>query len=197
MRKFSKRTTAVASAFAAVGVVAAGTIAYAAFQNSAQANASGSGAEKFAPVTITDSEWLGVRGADHTQVVSKNLLPGESGDVKLKISNPEPNTVNGKITSITPNAVTATQITGIPTAKKADCLAKLTYNSYPMLAQKLVLPSDGVAYDVFLNDAVKLSSEATSDCQGMSFPTTFTLTFDATREGTENNAAGLTLAANN
>jgi hypothetical protein len=182
MRKFSKRTTAIVSGATAVGLVTLGTVAYAAFTSSANADAGNtSGAEKFKPIAVTSATWLGVRKDEHAVVVSKNLLPGDFGDVRIRLNNPANNTVNGKITSINPVAVPNNEIKGLSDDNwQDDCNAYLKFSKYTPAA--LVLPSDGKNYEFDLNNAVNLDKDAPIECQGMTFPTKFTVTFEATRD---------------
>ena len=192
MRKLSKRTTTVVSGAVAVGLVTIGTVAYAAFQNSASADAgNANGAETFKPIVVVSSAWLGVRDSTHTTVVGANMLPGEFGDVLLRLQNPDANTVNGKITQIDPVVPTAAQIGGVSSGNKATCLGMLEFSTYNPITAKVVLPH-GTTTDIDLNNAVKLHPDATSICQGMTFPTKFTITFTATREDTAGSVTSLT-----
>lgn len=192
MRKFSKRTTAVVSGAVAVGLVTIGTVAYAAFQSSASADAgSANGAETFKPIVVVSSTWLGVRNEAHTTQVGANMLPGEFGDVLLKLQNPAANTVNGKITKIEPVLPTVNQIGGVNPADRAGCLAMLQFSTYTPVTTKVVLPHDDTVKDIDLNNAVHLKTEATENCQGMTFPTKFTITFAATRDDTAGSVSSL------
>jgi hypothetical protein len=184
MRKFSKRTTAIVSGATAVGLVTLGTVAYAAFTSSASADAGKNGAETFKPITVTSSTWLGVRDAGHRTQVSANMLPGEFGDVQLALKNPSTNTVNGKITKIEPIVPIASQIGGVSADNRAGCLDMLVFSTYTPTWDKVVLPHDGLDHTIALNNAVQLKDEADEKCQGMTFPTKFTITFAATREAT-------------
>lgn len=168
MSRNKKRLAVIGSSVAAVGLVIGG-VAFAAFNQSANASANGgAGTETFAPLTVA-GEWKGRLAADGTYPTdAKLLLPGESGDVRLVLTNPDSNTVQGKVVSITP--------TGLPD----DCFGNIKVATYTP-GTVLVL-QHGTNTPVILKNAVKLLDDATEVCQGKRFTPTFTVQFQATRD---------------
>src|SRR3982751_2339157 len=105
MSRSKKRLAVIGSGIAVAGL-AIGGVAFAAFNQTASASAGGgAGTESFAPLTVTGA-WQGrADKANNYPADAKLLLPGESGDVKLVLTNPGSNTVQGKVGSITPTAL--------------------------------------------------------------------------------------------
>jgi hypothetical protein len=172
-----KRLTVIGSGIAVAGL-AIGGVAYAAFSQSANAATSGTaGAEKFAPLTASGT-YLGRPAANGTYSPdAKLLLPGESGDVSLSLTNPGSNTVQGKVVSITPAAL------------QDDCSGHIKVAKYS--PGSTVVVKNGTVVTVTLKNAVSLDSTATSDCQGKTFTPTYTVQFEATRETVTPNPAPL------
>jgi hypothetical protein len=165
-----KRVAVLGSGLAVAGLVIGG-VAYAAFSQSASANTSGTaGSEKFAPLSASGT-YLGRLDPDGTyHADAKFLLPGESGDVSLKLTNPSSNTVQGKVVSI------------IPGALNDDCSGKIKVAKYTPNSTNAVVVKNGTFITVTLKDAVKLDASATEDCQGKTFTPTYTVKFEATRD---------------
>ena len=172
----TQKRAAVLAGVAAAGLAVAGTVAYAGYQRSATASAAGSASERFAPLSVS-GEWLGRTGG------GLKLLPGESGDVRVVLTNPASNSVSGKIVSITPVTVTQNDITGpVEGGDRAACAGWLSFASYQPSAPNLtVLGNTGQGVGVTLTNAVTLDAAATEKCSGMAFPTTFIVRFEATR----------------
>jgi hypothetical protein len=84
MSRSKKRVAVIGSVVAVTGLVIGG-VAFAAFNRTASATASGAGTENFAPLTVTGT-WQG-RNVNGAQLV---------------LTNPGSNTVQGKVVSITP-----------------------------------------------------------------------------------------------
>ncbi|GLZ01378.1 hypothetical protein [Actinoplanes sp. NBRC 103695] len=167
-----KRLTVIGSGVA-VAALAIGGVAFAAFNQVAQANPTGAGSEKFEALTV-NGQWLGRDAGNQTYSPgTKLLLPGEAGDVKITFSNPGTNTVQGKVVSITPGAT--------PTD---GCTPSVEIASYSP-GSALVL-NKGTTVSVILKNAVKLKESATAACQGQSFPTAFDVKFEATRDPAAN-----------
>lgn len=180
MPKMSKRSSAVIAAAVAVGAVAAGTVAYAAFQRTQAAEAGSQGAEKFAPMTVT-ATWIGVRPAHTGDPISAKLLPGDTADVRVAVTNPGENTVNGKVVSIIPEALTDSSITGVEGGDRKYCRELLTVRSYT--PANFVVGKGGDGHTLDLLDAVALHGDTDIRCSGMTFPLTYKVTFAATRGG--------------
>jgi hypothetical protein len=179
MRKMSKRSTMITAGIAAAGVVTAGTVAYAAFSSQANADAGQHGSENFAPLTVTGT-WLGVRPNHTNPAVSQDLLPGESADVRIHVANPGTNTVQGKVVSITPVALSDGQIGGGVNA--GACRPLIKFATYTPSGGSTIVLAKGSTLDVELYNAVTLDEATTEACAGMKFPTNFTVKFLATRE---------------
>ncbi|MEU8232252.1 hypothetical protein AB0C12_21930 [Actinoplanes sp. NPDC048967] len=162
-----KRLSVIGAGIAVVGITLGG-VAYATFNQTATASPTGVGSETFAPLSV-NGQWLGrnVNGAYSSS--TKLLLPGESGDVKITLSNPGSNTVQGKVVSIKPGATVNDGCT--------DSFQVATYTP----GSNLVL-NKGTTVSVILKKAVTLKESATEACQGQSFPTNFDVKFEATRD---------------
>jgi hypothetical protein len=179
MRKMSKRATMISAGVATAAVVTAGTVAYAAFNSTANADAGEHGAETFAPLTVTGT-WLGVRPNHTNPAVSQNLLPGESADVKIRLTNPSTNTVQGNVVSIIPVALVDGQPTG--TTNPGYCKPLIKFAAYTPAGGSAITLSRGQAVDVELYNAVTLDASTNETCSGIKFPTNFTVKFLATRD---------------
>ena len=185
MRKMSKRTTAIVTGVVAVGVIAAGTVAYAAFTRTANANFNNQQAENFAPMTVS-ATWIGVRPAHSGNAISTRLLPGDSADLKISITNPSWNTVNGKVTTINAVQLTDASITGIDQlADRQYCRGALALRNFAPGSNLIIPPNTTV--DVELDDAVVLHPDTDLRCSNMTFPTDYQVTFQATREVAHSN----------
>jgi hypothetical protein len=180
MRKIPKRSAVIASSVAAAGVIAAGTFAYATFKSTGTAAAGDQGAEAFTPMTVTGT-WVGVRPDNNAPVISTRMLPGESADVSVSLSNPWTNTVQGKVTTITPIPPTADQMQVDP-ADRQWCLDRLTFHQYATTPSAGVVIAPNTAVSVNLDDAVSLAGVADERCSGMKFPINFKVSFEATRD---------------
>jgi hypothetical protein len=197
MPKMSKRSSAVIAAAVAVGAVAAGTVAYAAFQRTQAAEAGSQGAEKsqgaenFAPLTVT-ATWIGVRPSHIGAAVSTKLLPEDTADVRIAVINPGANTVNGKVVSIVPIALTDEDITGVSNDDRNYCRGNLVLKTFN--PENFVVGRGGDGHTVDLRDAVELNAATDIRCSNMSFPLNYQVTFAATR-GAVNKPAFLTPAA--
>lgn len=164
----SKKRLAVIGSGVAAAAIAVGGVAFAAFNQSAQASAAGAGTESFAPLSAAGT-WVGRPDAKgNYSDDGKLLLPGESGDVQLKLTNPATNTVQGAVVSI------------IPAGLQNDCSGNLKLASYKP-GSALVLDHGGTV-TVTLKNAVSLKPEATSTCQGLRFTPQYTVIFEATRD---------------
>jgi len=171
-----KRLGMIGSGIAVLAVIAGGTIAYATFNRSGTASADGTASETFAPLSV-QGEWLGRSGG------GAKLLPGESGDVRVTLTNPASNTVQGKVRGIVPIALDPNSIGGIPDDVKPACKNWLHFATFtPAAGANPVLSNNGIGKAIILKDAVKLDVEATESCSGMTFPTSFTVNFEATRD---------------
>jgi hypothetical protein len=164
----SKKRLAVIGSGVAAAAIAVGGVAFAAFNQSAEASAAGAGTESFAPLSATGT-WMGRPDAVGRYSDSgKLLLPGESGDVVLELTNPSTNTVQGAVVSI------------VPAGLQNDCSGNLQLASYKP-GSELVL-DHGDKVKVTLKKAVSLKPEATSTCQGLRFTPKYTVIFEATRD---------------
>jgi hypothetical protein len=168
MSRSKKRLAVIGSGIAVAGL-AIGGVAFAAFNQTASASATGgAGTESFAPLTVSGS-WQGRAASDGTYPAdAKLLLPGESGDVRLVLTNPGSNTVQGQVVSIT------------PTALSDDCFGNIQVATYKP-GTGLVL-KNGTNTSVILKNAVTLKPDATEICQGKRFTPTYTVQFQATRD---------------
>ncbi len=155
---------------AAVGIIGAGAVAYAAFGYSPVADAAGS-AESFKAVTVT------------VPAGTKALLPGESDNVILKIENPNNGNAKAKVVAITGVGVDVLQSStsaNTPEAK-AYCESKI--------AQKVNDPSNvtplptlsGGTSQYTLNNGVAFASDMDSTCEGITFTTKWKVEFQAVR----------------
>ncbi|GIF53379.1 hypothetical protein DFJ67_2748 [Asanoa ferruginea] len=171
MQKRSKRI--LAATLAAAGVLAAAGTAWAVFSRTGTANATGT-AETFNSVTVNGS-WLG-RGPGQL-----SLLPGEKGSVNIQVSNPASNTVNARIKKITPSAILGGHITGGTDA--GYCASMLSAVTYEPGTTGPVIANDNQLNNVKLQDAVLLQLAADERCSGISFATSWTVEFEATRDG--------------
>jgi hypothetical protein len=178
MRKMSKRSSAIVASAVAVGAVAAGTIAYAAFQRVEAANAGPQGAEKFHSLTVS-AQWIGVRPSHAGGPISTRLLPGDTADVAIQVQNHADNTVNGKITSITPDSIGIADITGVADADREYCKNALTVRSFS--PPNFVVGASGDTHTLDLRDAVALHPDTDIKCSNMSFPLNYKITIAATR----------------
>jgi len=169
----NKKRLAIIGAGVAVTALAVGGVAFAAFNQTASASAAGAGTENFAPLTVTGT-WLGRPGTASGGgygADAKLLLPGESGDVSLFLKNPNSNTVQGEVVSITPDALTD------------DCFGNIQVATYTP-GPALVL-DHGSNFTVTLKNAVTLKPTATEVCQGRRFTPTYTVVFQATRDAVQ------------
>ena len=174
----NKKRAAILSGVAAVGVAVAGTVAWAAFMNTETAAAGSVQSETYQPLTVA-GEFLGRTGAHG----SKTLLPGETGDVRLTLTNPTGNSVNGKVVSIRAEQVNAAQVTGGPSIEaKQACAAAVQLSAIPTTDSNTIVLAANSTQPVTLARAVKLAGDATLACSGMTFPLNYTVTFEATRE---------------
>ena len=180
MRKIPKRSAVIASGVAAAGVIVAGSFAYATFTSSGTAAAGDQGAEAFSPMTVTGT-WVGVRPDNDGPVISTRMLPGESADVSVSLSNPWTNTVQGKVTTITPVPPTADQVQ-VALADRQWCLDRLTFHRYATTPSSKRRDRPNTAVSVNLDDAVSLAPVADERCSGMRFPVAFKVSFEATRD---------------
>jgi hypothetical protein len=155
-----------ALAMVAVGAVSGvGGFAIAAFiQESTTDPVSGS-AESFLAVTVTGAQ-------------TGTLLPGESAYVTLTLTNPNAN-VRAKLISVTPGEVVVDTV--IDSADKVYCQGQIELSA---LGADPIFPTLAVSEANFpfkLTDAVKLKPDTDIRCQGMTFHTTWTTTFEAVR----------------
>ena len=169
----NKKVKVMIAGAAAAGTLAVAGISYAAFARSNDVNATGT-SEKFRPVTVS-GKWVG--GKD-----SVGLLPGESGDVRITVSIAGDNTVNAKVTGITPQAITADSISGVPDDQKEACAKLLRPATY--VPPSLVLSKGAANVQLTLKEAVYFDKTATEACEGMSFATKWTVTFEPSRANT-------------
>ncbi|GAA0793712.1 hypothetical protein [Spirilliplanes yamanashiensis] len=175
----NKKRTAVLSGVAAIGVAVAGTVAWAAFTNSQTASAGAVQSETYQPLTVS-GEFLGRTGA-HS---SKALLPGDTGDVRLTLTNPAGNSVNGKVVSIRAEQVNPHEVTGGATWEaKQGCAAAVQLSDISTANGNTVILAAGSTQPLTLVKALKLADGATLACSGMTFPLNYTVTFEATRDG--------------
>ncbi|GAA0564176.1 hypothetical protein GCM10010172_54520 [Paractinoplanes ferrugineus] len=172
----SKKRLAVIGTGVAVAALTIGGVAFAAFNRSATANATGAGTETFEPLTANGT-WMGRPDGNGYPANGKLLLPGESGDVQLVLGNPSSNTVQGKVVSITPTGLTN------------DCSGNLQLATYQP-GGALVLDHGG-SVTVTLKKAVSLKREATETCSGLRFDPKYTVVFEATREPVKTSPTGL------
>jgi hypothetical protein len=177
MRKLSERSAMIVSGVAATVVIAGGTIAYGAFKGTGTASAGQQGTESFAPLTVTGT-WIGVTTPDNV-LVSARMLPGESADVRITLTNPSANTVQGKVTTITPVKLNPSDINA---ANRARCVGALRFSSYRTTATDAIVVARDSTVPVILKDAVTLDAAADDACAGMSFPTDFVVGFTATHD---------------
>ncbi|GAA1594322.1 hypothetical protein [Actinoplanes couchii] len=168
----SKKRLAVIGAGVGTAALVVGGVAFAAFQQSAQATTTGTtAAEAFAPLSVS-GEWAGRRASDGTYPPGNlRLLPGEAGDVRIKLTNPATNTVQGRVVEIKP----------VASALTSTCAGSFVVSTYVPAANAVVIKNDGNGIDVILRDAVTLKPETTSACQGATYPTKFEVKFEATR----------------
>lgn len=162
----NKRLKILVAAAAAVGVVAVGGIAYAAYARTNDTEAVGN-AESFKPLTVS-GQWVGGPGG-------AGLLPGEAGDVRITVSVSADNTVNAKVASIVAQPISAGDISGVAADKKEDCKKALQPAGYEPTA--LILAKGATNVQLTLKSAVLFAASATVDCEGMSFKTKWTVTF--------------------
>jgi len=165
-----KRLAVVGAGLAVVGLTIGG-VAYATFNQTASANPTGVGSETFAPLTVS-GQWLGRNVGGSYPADNKLLLPGESGDVRVTLTNPGTNTVQGKVVSITPAATS-----------HDGCSDSVKVASYTPSPATPVVLKNGTSINVTLKRAVTLNESATEACQGQTFPTSFQIKFEATRDG--------------
>ncbi len=188
MQKRSKRI--LAATLAAVGTVAAAGVAWAAFRSTGESQAVTVSGETFSGVEVSGA-WLGRYNATtNTHAGSTSaLIPGEHGDVKLTLTNPAANTINGKVVGIKAKPVGENDIGGaVSPGNKATCAGKLNFAYFTPFAGDAVVPviadtGAGGAREIILRDAVQLDPSATEICQGMTFPVAYEVTFEATRDG--------------
>ncbi len=179
-----KKLKVILAGSAAVATIAVAGISYAAYARTSSAEATGT-SEKFRAVTVV-GEWGSTGG----------LLPGEAGDVRVKLGVSAENTVAAKVVKIFAQAITAADITGIPTANKEACAGKLSTVVYQPAALAIAPSAQNVV--LTLKEAVKFDESATVDCEGMSFKTKWTVEFGPERNpvnplgngGTANVTAG-------
>jgi hypothetical protein len=172
----TKKRLAVIGSGTAVAAVVIGGVAFAAFNQSAQANVQGAGTETFAPLTVSGL-WKGRPANDGTYPSdAKLLLPGDSGDVALTLTNPATNTVQGEVVSITPNALSD------------DCSGNIQLATYTP-GNALVLDHSGTGSTVILKKAVTLKDAADNNCQNKRFAPTYKVQFQATRDAVKNPVA--------
>jgi hypothetical protein len=159
--------------------MAAASIAWAAFSYSPTAQANGNTAT-FQSVTMT-AQWLdGDNGP---------LIPGDNGDVKLLVNVPGANNVNAKIVSITGVPIAAADISGAATTDAAaNCATWLERKTFSPAG--IVLQPGASNLPLILDNAIKLSSDATNDCQGITFVTRWTVQFDATHDAVTSPSGG-------
>jgi hypothetical protein len=147
MKKFTKRTAAVA---VLMGGLMAATVAYAAWT----ASGSGSGYAKASSAQALST----VSAAADT---TAQLYPGGSGDVKIRIVNPNP--YNVTVTDITGNGAIVT------TDNTAACDAStgVTFTSQSSLS--LVVPANSTGTLFSLTGAASMSNASDNSCQGKTF----------------------------
>ncbi len=158
-----KRTKIALSGAAAVGVIASGAVAYAAFGYSPTSSGSGS-AESFKPTTVTVSE-------------TPSLLPGEKANVVLKLTNPN-NRIKAKVVSIT-----AAGITDVKTAKSEDAeqCAKWVVQVVANGAN-VGLPTLGEGdANYTLVEGISFDEAMDIRCEGMTFKSQWKVEFKAVR----------------
>ena len=184
----NKKRAAILSGVAAIAIAAAGTVAWAAFSNTQTASAGDVTAETYKPMTVT-GDYLGRTGA-HT---SKSLLPGDTGDVLLKVTNPVGNSVNGRISSIKAEPISASEVTGGSSfTQKQTCAAAVKLRDYTVTdSYTVVLAPSADEQQFTLLGAVKLDDNATLACSGMKFPLKYTVSFEATRAAVVQPANGI------
>ncbi|SDS45713.1 hypothetical protein [Actinoplanes derwentensis] len=179
----SKKRLAVIGAGVGTAALVVGGVAFAAFNQIAVASPTGTtSAESFAPLTVS-GEWLGrpaPNGTYPTDGSNLRLLPGEAGDVKISLTNPSSNTVQGKVLYIKPVA---------PTAADDVCNSAFEVATYTPGASNPVVVKNGLSIVVTLRKAVTLKSSATETCQGKTYPTKFEVKFEATRDAVTGSTA--------
>lgn len=166
---------ALLAAVATAGLLSVAGFAWAAFNATGTSGGVQGGAEKFQDLTVA-GQWLG-------GVSGQPLLPGESGRVKLTITNQATNTVNARVVTVQPVPLDVLDIGGgLATGARADCLKELDLAQYAPRQAIIVASGAQRTLDVVLNNAVALKSTADESCQGMTFRTRWRIVFRATRE---------------
>lgn len=152
---------------AGIATLAAGTIigvggfAFASFVQNQAVEATGKAAT-FAPVEVSGT------------LVSTDLLPGDTSDVTLALKNPGGNSVRAKATAITANGVEITS--GEP-----GCAGYVVQD--PANGANGALPTMNADQELpyTLVQGVTLRTDAPLVCQGISFKTNWSVTFQPVR----------------
>ncbi|WP_144126058.1 hypothetical protein [Catellatospora sichuanensis] len=158
----TKRTTAIVGT-AIVGTVMVATAAWAVFGSTIVAGANG-GAEMVKEITVVGLQ------------LNSPLLPGETSNVKLTIANPNDN-VKAKITGISPGPIS---IGGIPADAVNTCKDYIVTSQGTLPDPLPTLAKSGGSANVTVTDGVKFG-DAPLACQGMTWTTNWSVTFQAVR----------------
>jgi hypothetical protein len=154
---------------AAVAAVLGGAgFAFASFHQTHDANVAG-GTERFAPVLVSGL------------VKNTRLLPGESTEVTLTLTNPQGNTVKAQISQVTTAGVVVDPASLNGNSALATTCATFFKQADVKDASKFPLIDAGSSFTYPLADGVQLKGTAPVDCQGMTFTAKWSVDFEPVR----------------